>query len=225
MTNLADHRAVLKRVAVVLVGYSLFEVGVFAYCVARRINFASSVGALGLLSAFFLWRGSLRAAAAWRRGALFFAALLLPGLLLWPAVFPVDLLVAVCRHRTSQALVVGGYLVVLPAMLVWTARELGLESVAAARREAGRKPIDRRYPLGLGGALALGTWILMITLFNGGAAREAERRAAERFGAEYRYRTIGLHGFGSGDDSAVFATVAMWNDKELKVLGGAWASR
>lgn len=219
MTNVADYRAVLKRTALVLVAYAICEVGVFAFCVSQRINFSSSVGMLGLLSAFFLWRGSLRAAVVWRWAALFFAALLLPGLVLWPAVFPVELLVAFCRHRTSTALVVGGYLVVLPTVLVWTARELGRESVAAARREAGRKPIDRRYPLGLGTALSLAAWPLMIVLFNGGAAKKAERQAAERFGPEYRYRTVGLYGFNSGDDSAVFATVAMWNERELKTLG------
>lgn len=219
MTDVADYRAVLKRVAVVLASYALFEGAVFAYCVAQGINFASSIGALGLLSAFFLWRGGLRAAAVWRWGALFFAALLLPGLLLWPAVAPVDLLVAFLRHRTNQALVVGAYLIVLPLMLTWTARELGRESVAAARRAAGRKPIDRRYPIGLGTTLALGAWSLFIVLFNGSAAKQAERLAAERFGPEYRYRTIGLYGFTSGADSAVFATVAMWNEHELKVLG------
>jgi len=220
MTNVADHRAVLKRVAVVLVSYAIVEAAVFAYCVEHRINFGSSIGMLGLIAAFFLWRGSLRAAAVVRWGALFFAALCLPGLFLWPLVFPPELLLAFCRHRTTHALVVGGFSATVLPLCLWTARETGRAPVSAARIADGRKPVDRRYPLGLGTALGLGTWLLFVGLLNGAAATEAERQAAERFGPEYRYRTIGLRGFIFIDDSVVFATVAMWNDRELKVLDG-----
>lgn len=225
MTNVADHRAVLKRVAVVLVLYALVEGAVFAYCVARQINFASSIGMIGLLAAFYLWRGSLRAAAVVRWGALFFAAMAAPSLVLWPTVVPPDLFAAACRFRTADALFVGGYMATTFGLLIWAAREMGRESITAARVAVGRKPVDRRYPLGCGAALGLAGWALIGGLLNGAAATAAEQQAAERFGPEYRYRTIGLRGFSFGDDSVSVATVAMWNDKELKILDGAWSAR
>ena len=80
-------------------------------------------------------------------------------------------------------------------------------------------------PNGIRAPEIAGTVSVSVGLLNGSAATAAERQAAERFGPEYRYRTIGLHAFTFVDDSVVFATVAMWNDRELKVLDGAWSTK
>lgn len=218
--NLTDYRAVLRHAAFPLFVFALLEAAVFTYCVERRISFGSSVGMLGVFVGFFLMRGSLRAAAFAHRGALFILGIALPILVSMPWIVSLDLMRAVCRWRPLSTFVIGGYSTVLLALCWWTARRLNSESVRSARRAIGLTPLDRRYPFGIGAMIGLTAATVVGLTLNGRAAAEAERQAAERYGAEYRYRTIGLAGFHFIDDSVVFASVAMWNERELKVIEG-----
>lgn len=218
--NLTDDRAALRRVACALFVFAFLEAAVFAYCVERRISFGSSVGMLGIVVGFFLWRGNLRAAAFAQRGALLLLGLALPILVGIPWIFTLDLLWAVCRLRPLSAFVIGGYSAVLLSLCWWTARQLHGETVRSARTRVGFKPVDRRYPFGSGAMIGLTAALIVGLTLNGRTAAEAERHVAERYGADYRYKTIGLMGFHFIDDSAVFASVAMWNERELKVIEG-----
>jgi len=218
--NLTDYRAVLRRSAFTLFVFALLEAAVFAYCVERRISFGSSVGMLGVFVGFFLMRGSLRGAAFTHRGALLILGMSLPTLVVVPWIFPLDLLRAVCRLRPLSTFVIGGHSAVLLALCWWTARELNRESVRAARTALGRTPVDPRYPFGIGAMIGFTVAITVGLTLNGRTAAEAERQVAERYGNEYRYKTIGLAGFHFIDDSVVFVSVAMWNERELKVIEG-----
>lgn len=59
---MTEHRAVLKRVGLVLVAVGLADVAVMIYCIATRQSYSSSINVFAVAAGVFLIRGSLAAA-------------------------------------------------------------------------------------------------------------------------------------------------------------------
>lgn len=90
---MTEHRAVLKRVGLVLVAVGLADVAVMIYCIATRQSYSSSINVFAVAAGVFLIRGSL-AAAHWVAcfSAFLLAVLIGRIFILFPFLQPFDLL-------------------------------------------------------------------------------------------------------------------------------------
>lgn len=212
----------LRRTGLVLLIVGVVDIAVLLYCVVHGISYASSFNIFSVVGGIFLMRGSLRAASIVRRMSLSMLALLAAVVLVSPVLQPPSLTVAMIKTHATLALLGGVMFVATAALLWWLARELGSAPVLAAIAASGRKVRSLRWPVAMGGGIAvLLAGVSMAIQHTDAAARAiAQARAAE--GDAYRYHVSQLQMSTTAAGREVSGTVSAWNEHGVKSVPFRW---
>jgi len=220
-----QHIPILKRVGAVLLAVGLVDIAVMIYCIANQISYSSSFNIFAVAAGIFLLRGSLRAASIVRWFAAFMLAAFVALLIAWPFMQPVALTLTQLRLNPGTSFAVFGFMVFVLGLLVWLIRELGHETVMAARAGAGIKQRDMRIPAAVGVGLVVVMGIFMALLLGGESADRAKSLAEKQVGPGYRLHVTSLNIATNDQGTFVSGVVTAWNDNEIRNLSVHWEER
>lgn len=174
-----------------------------------------------LAAGLLLYFGSTRVIAV-MRWILMFAALPTIYMLVQQAtIAPLALTMVQTRLYPGQVALFFIPLILIAAVVSVAAWRLNRAPVLAALREHGRTPAGPALPLVLGAAVAIFGSVMLMRMLNGPEARQAADMAAKHHGPNYQYFTNRLH-INKGKDTTVYATVQMWNDREVRQVPVQW---
>jgi hypothetical protein len=137
---------------------------------------------------------------------------------------PLDLTLTQLSLRPGQFAHFFLPLLIQAGMVCLIAWRLNQDDVKSALAEHGRPAGSVKLPLALGALLLAGGTAWLVNALNGPDARAAERLAAQRMGAQYRYFTSHLH-YMKDKSTTVTATVQVWNDRESWQVPVKWEKR
>jgi len=229
MTDLeknTDARRILRKVGWVLLVVGVLDVGFMIYCILNRVAYASSFNILALIAAWFLFRGSLKAARVIAWFSAFMAASFTGFLLALPVLFPPGLLLVYLRLHPVYVPVSGVVVVALIVMLVWIYRSLTSAPVRAAMNKAGvnLRRIWRRPVFGwvVGAALVVVLVVVMPLLTHGETARKARAQAAIQLGPGYEYFVGSMNVHWDSQGKHVEADVIAYTNHEIRDVHVEW---
>lgn len=222
MDTASGHRPILKRTGTVLVGFSLLDTAVMVYCLIVGQAYASSLNVFGVVAGIFLMRGSLGAASLIRWSCAFLLSMTAAAIVAVPLVFPVDLMRVVVRLNPGIAATSAAIFLLSTGLAGWMYLELGREPVLAAQSAAGKKVRRMRWPWLSGAAAMFLLALLASTLSTGELAQRALAMAKTKLGPGYRYHVVSAQVTFSQGETRVSATVAAWNEREVRNLPLQW---
>ncbi len=217
-----QHVTVLKRTGIALITIGVLDLCALAYAIANDTPYSSSVSVLAVIAGIFLVRGSLQAAAVVRWVALLLAAALVSLVVFLPAVKPLGLWMAEMRQGLGTAMVEVALGLIITAVLIWVARELGSRPVLEARAAAGRGHRSARVPVAIGIALAVALTIIGLAVQRSGTATRAIEVAKAASGPGYRYHVRSLNYRAGPQGKRVSGVVTAWNEREIKHIPFQW---
>lgn len=222
MSETSLHNAKLKRCGITFLLIGLFDIGLLAYCIRHEIRFNSSLSVIGIFGGLSLLRGNLRAAAFMQWISVLLSTLLINWLLILPWLLPTSLVTLTVRLHPWAVAISLGLVLALVGGLLWTARELGSESVAHARAAIGRTPIRVIIPRLIGAFLPLIASGLFVALQSSSVGQRALTEGRRDLGPEYRFLLSGIRIFWNAENATYHGNVMAWNDSEILQIPVTW---
>jgi hypothetical protein len=213
------HRAILRRVGVILIAIGIVDIAFMAYCITNDLNYSSSFNVFSLIAGLFLWFGHLGAA----RLITSTAALLFSGFLVGAVALKLFLEPYGLRALRFRQDPVGSLLALLVAaaaigLLYWIYRQLRSEPVLEARRAVGQSVGPPRVAFVIGPLIPLVLLGIMTAERHGEVGTKAIQLARAQVGAGYEFH---LQSWSSGGSSGR-ATVIAFNESEAKRIEVKW---
>lgn len=215
------HAQILRRCGLVLIAVGTVDVAFMIWCIVHRVSYGSSFNFFAVIAGVYLVRGSLKAASAVALFSTFMLASWVAFLLVLPLLYPLGYWIAVLRHHSGMAIAMP-VAVALFVLLVWVRKQVLHPTVREARLAAGLSPPKTKLALGVGVAIPLVAVSLGMHMSRGDTAREAMRRAEQQVGGQYQYVLTGLKVSSSSKGRHVSASVAAYNDAELRDVWVSW---
>jgi hypothetical protein len=214
-----NYRRELRQAGLVLIVIGVADIGFMIYCVMTQRNYQSSLNIFAVIAGIFLVRGSLAAA----RVVTWFCAFLLAGflgalLILFPTMQPLDLWLTQFRLDPMAAISIWGLTFAVLCALAWVYWRLRSPAVVRARVDAGLSSSPPRSAFVLGISLVVVLALLMHFTMGGENEAKAIDIAKSRYGPEYKYHVTGMR----WSNSTVHATIAAYNDREVKSVEVQW---
>jgi hypothetical protein len=217
-----EHLSIFRKTGKALIAVGLIDIAAMIYCVATGVSYSSSLNIFAVIAGFFLLRGSLRAAGFVRWFSMFLLAGACGLALSWPLAQPLSLTLVQVRLNPLATAVSIALLVAVITFLFWVQRQLGQPPVLSALRAAGRKVRDMRAAAAVGfGIVVLLAAVIPLAL-SGESGTKAKAMAQEQLGASYRYHVSSLNVSTSSQGKFVRATVAAWNEREVRTVPVQW---
>jgi len=222
-----SYQSILSRCGWVLVGVGLTDIALMVWCIANKMNYASSLNIFAVIAGIFLLKGSLKA--AWSTS--FFMAFLIAGFVgffaAMPFFFPLDLIMIYWKNQPKLSVALAAIVAVLVmAILVWIYRELTSHPVRVAMDQAQLKYTSfwRKPARGFwaGGCLIALLFIVLSASMGGKTAQLAKQKAAVQAGPDYKFYVRSLSTFSSNGVKRVRATVTAYRDAEIKDIVVEW---
>lgn len=219
------HRRILARCGVVLIAVGLIDIAIMVWCIVHRRSYGSSLNIFSVVAGVFLLRGSLRTA----RTVEFFATFMLVGFcagsLVLPLMYPLGYWGAVIRNQigTVEFVATIGVFVAVLVLLGWVRREMSRPEVRQAQLAAGLAPRSTVVAVGAGVGIPVILLIAMTFMSRSDVAREAVRRAELQLGGKYRYVITALKTSSGAKGTSVNATVAAYNESEVRSVQVQWS--
>lgn len=175
-----------------------------------------------VLSGALLLRGSLKAAKWVQRILTVLVAgvvVALPGLLfLYPAAY----WFALVEHLSLTASVsILGSIIVFGAF-IWIARQLNRSEVHAAQVAAGIRPSNWTAAAVTGVLMTIAIFAAIYPVFHSATSLEAQRRAAQQYGANFDYVVTKLNINYRDGHKDVKAGLTAYNDEGLRPVSVSW---
>lgn len=220
--SITDANTVFRRVGWALVVFGAIDTALFVWALEHGVLYPSSFNVLAIVAGWLMARGSLAAAALVRWVVAFTLACVVAALVAAPALVPADLVVALWRFQPGWfgACVAAFVLGVL--LFLWMQVVLDREVVTQALAAVGKG--WRQWTAvvaGVGSTLILAGLVALI--LRGGFATEAVARAKAHLGPGYRCQVVLLGVFFERSGPYVSASVAGWNDRELRLVPVRWS--
>lgn len=206
MSETALHNAKLKRCGITFLLIGLLDIGLLAYCIRHEIRFNSCLSVIGIFGGLSLLRGNLRTAAFMHWISVLLSTLLISWLLNLPWLLPTSLVTLVVRLHPWAVAISLGLVLALVGGLLWTAHELGSESVAQARAVIGRTPIRVIIPRLLGAFLPLIASGLFVALQSSSVGQRALTEGRRDLEPGYRFLLTGIHCYWDADIRLIWET-------------------
>jgi len=219
------HTPTLKRTGAVLLAVGLTDGGVAMYCLAKGVFYPSPFGILAIVAGVFLLRGGARAALVVRSGTALLLAAIVTMLIGAPAIWPLGLIWTAARLDPAAFLWPAAPIAIALAVLVWTVRELGRQTVRDAIATAGIRRWDMVLPSQTGVGVVFLADVLLWLALHGQSATLATSLALEQMGPGYRYQLTWISRAGAGNAKTVTGVVTAWNDKEIKKVIFHWTEK
>jgi len=218
----AARDAAFRRVGWALVALGVADIAVFVWSLQRDVFYPSSFNVFAVAAGLLMIRGSLTAAALVRWTVAFTLACLAALVPIAPALVAPDFMRAVGRaYPVGTALGLAG-LAVCVLLFAWMQFELERAAVTDALAAAGKRwRLRGAVVAGVTMTLVLGG--LIAVLLRGEFAVQAADRAATQLGAGYRYQVLTLGVFFERRGPYVTASVAGWNEREVRVVPVRWS--
>ncbi|MEO8998788.1 MAG: hypothetical protein ABI227_02185 [Rhodanobacter sp.] len=214
-----NYRWVLKRTGLVLIVVGLLDIAYMVYCITHGVGYSSSFNICAVVAGLFLLKGHLGAVQLITRFAAFMlSASLGMVLVLFPLLMPPGLWRA--RWHLDPLGTLGGvvFMVAAVALVFWIYRQLRVPSVVQARIAAGQSASPPRLALLVGALLVVGLAVVLHFTLRGETAARAIQLAQAKKGLAYEYCVTSMNW--GGDHGR--ATVAAYNDREIKSVDVAW---
>ena len=220
---MTDHRAILKRVGLVLIAVCLADIALMIYCIVKGYSYSSSFNIFAVIAGIFLMRGSLGATRLVTWLSAFMLTGLMGAILLFPLLQPLGLLWAQARLAPASLVASVLFTVAVLVLLGWVYRQLRSAPVLAALQASGRTTAAPRWAFGLGIALVALLVVMLNMLLHGASADKAVELARQKSGSGYDYAVQSVQVQWSAGKSHGHAVVAAYNDHEIKYVPVEWS--
>jgi hypothetical protein len=184
-------------------------------------SYSSSLNIFAVVSGILLVRGRLKAA-RWVATASTFILVACAGLLLvMPFMYPIGYWLAVLRSGiTASASITISFLIL--GLIYWVRQQTLRPEVLGAQEAAGMSTPKTKRAIMAGLALPVFLAALLGLMLNGETAHEAIRRAKQQLDGNYRYVVTSMNMRSHMKEKSVVATVAAYNNAELKSIEVSW---
>ena len=210
-----------RRLGWVLVIFGAADTALLAWSLQQKLLYPSPFNVFAIAAGVLMLRGSLTTAALVRWTAAFTLAATLAAVLAVPFLVDPGLLTAVWRlHPVASAAGVAALGLFL-GVIAWMQFELERDVVRAALERIGK-----RWRLWIAGLTGLVSVVVLAgcvaILLRGPFATEALARAHGQLGPGYRSQVVALGVFFSRRGPYVAASVAGWNEREIRLVPLRW---
>jgi len=218
----ATREAVFRRVGWALVALGVADIAVFVWSLQRDVFYPSSFNVFAVAAGLLMIRGNVTAAALVRWTVAFTLACIAALLPIAPVLVDPGFMRALGRvHPVGTSLALAG-LAGCVLLFAWMQFELERAVVTAALAAAGKRWRLRGAVLA-GAVMTLVLAGLIAVLLRGEFAVQAADRAAAQLGTGYRYQVLTLGVFFERRGPYVTASVAGWNEHEVRVVPVRWS--
>lgn len=218
----ATREAVFRRVGWALVAVGVADIAVFVWSLQRDVFYPSSFNVLAVAAGLLMIRGSVTAAALVRWTVAFTLACLAALMPVAPALVAPDFMRAVWRTYPMGTSIAVAATVAVVLLFIWMQFELERGAVTDALAAAGKR-WRLRSAVVAGAVMTLVLAGLIAVLLRGEFAVQAADRAATQLGPGYRYQVLTLGVFFERRGPYVTASVAGWNEREVRVVPVRWS--
>ena len=213
-----SYRAILQRVGYLLIAVGVIDIVYMIYCIRNHIDYSSSLNIFAVIAGIFLVRGNLKVTRWVTWFAAFYIAACLGLLLLWPVLFPADLLLMEFRAAPLPMAIAVVVALIFIAILIWTYTQLRSRAVVAARIAAGDSGSPPRHAFILGAGLVVTLIAVLHFALHSGVAAKAVELAQAQVGPGYKFH---VESFDWTKEHAK-ATVKAYNENEIRSVHVEW---
>ena len=221
-----NYRSTLKTVGIWFIILGLIDSGYMVYCISNDISYSSSFNIFAVIGGILLYRGSLKTAVVIRWFSAFFLSAMTGVLLFSPLFIPLGLVETEFRINpflSAGSLAIG---ICLLNFLFWAYRRLGSDDILNAMEQQEIKFnfwwFKPKVGFIVGCCLALLLAILLNFAQRGAAAEMAKIEAQKKIGPGYNFVVTSMSMGSSYNKTWYRATVAAYNEKEIKSVAVEW---
>ncbi|MBW4646518.1 MAG: hypothetical protein KME23_26590 [Goleter apudmare HA4340-LM2] len=216
---MAQYRAILNRVGIVLIVAGVLDLAYMGYCISQSKDYSSSLHIPAVVAGVFLLRGNLCTVSIVRWYSAFISSYLISTIfILLPFSKPAELWVTEFRLDLVGLSVSLLVKTVAIALFVWIYTQLRAAPVVSASVRSGDSVSIPKSAFILGiGLVALIAGIKHFTI-NGAAGAKAVQIARAQYGENYKYHVTGMR-WSNGN---VSAQLTAYNEQEIKPAQVEW---
>lgn len=213
---------ILRKIGIVLIFFGFVDIGLMVYCLTLGIPFSSSFNIFAVIAGYFLLEESFRAA----RIVSFFAGFYLAGfvgvLLLFPLLYPLDLLVLQIRQSDLLfSALISIYGIIVLILIFWIYKALKAPEIAKDIETFGQGKLFSIKPSkGLPFGIILVVFLALVFFYmqNSGTANKVLEEAQKLTGPNWKYFISSLSYSSNGESGKIDAEVIAFNENEYKSL-------
>ncbi len=207
-----------RKVGIFLLVIGIIDIGVMAYCIAKKISYSSSFNIFAVIAGVLLIRGGVKTARVVRWLSAFIIISFIGMLFLFPIAIPIDLLITQLKLDPVDMLGPYAFAILLVGILIWVYLQLSSYGALEKLKQAGYKTGKPKSALYAALAIMVFVGVMFAFLFNSKSAAKAKALAEEQLGASYKYHIGSLSISGNSGSAEVTA----YNENEIKAVNVKW---